>query len=269
MSMTAGQGVTVLLFSSTLLASTACFRAGETGDIAAVKARGKLQMICFPVQENASVYVNLASGPMRRAGTTADFGGSDVDLVDRFAKELGVALEIRTAPVPGYGELIPALLRGEGDLVASSFSITPERQKVVDFTVPYMQVHSYVYTRADSDIAKLDDLRTRVGAVVRGSNHYERLRTLGVNEALIKQVEFSLDGYLAVKDRAADYTIMERSAAPDALKLEPGFKVALEVGPTDSYGIAVRKGSDLKPALDAFITRLQKSGELAKILKEQ
>lgn len=36
------------------------------------------------------------------------------------------------------GELIPALLEGKGDLVMADLTVTPEREKLVDFTEPWI-----------------------------------------------------------------------------------------------------------------------------------
>jgi ABC-type amino acid transport substrate-binding protein len=110
-------------------------RAGDppTSTVASVKARGKLVMLCFPHQDNGFISVNLGAGPMPKAGGEKNFQGVDVDIMVGFAQFLGVSLEIRSISVPSYGELIPALLRGDGDVIASSFSVTAERQKVVDF----------------------------------------------------------------------------------------------------------------------------------------
>jgi polar amino acid transport system substrate-binding protein len=230
-------------------------------ELAQVKARGKLVMLCFPVQGNSSVFVNLEAGPMRRVGTTEHFKGTDVELMALFSKELGVTLEIRPVSVPSYAELIPALLRGEGNVIASSFSITEERRQLVDFSIPYAQLHAYVFTRKASGITSPEDLLTRVGTALHGSNHYEHLRKLGVPESLIKRVEFPLDGYRAVESGEADYGVIEASTREIAIANRPGFEVVFELGVSDAYGVAIRKGSDLKAPLDAFITKIKASGE--------
>jgi ABC-type amino acid transport substrate-binding protein len=43
------------------------------------------------------------------------------------------------------------------------------------------------------------------------------------------------------------------------------LKVAVRIRPSEQ-GVMVRKGSDLKPSLDAYIDTLRKSGELGKLL---
>src|SRR5579864_2821888 len=107
-------------------------QAAPTGDLAAVKQRGKLVMLTYPVQGTHFISANLDA--MRERGLKLVelrqpelFQGIDVDLMSGFARSLGVALEIH-AITGGYGALIPALLAREGDLVASEFTITPGRR---------------------------------------------------------------------------------------------------------------------------------------------
>src|SRR5512132_4337065 len=60
--------------------------------------------------------------------------GSDVDLAKLLAKDLGVQLEIVTTTGPSR---IPMLQTNKADIVVSTLSITPDRAKVIDFSIPY------------------------------------------------------------------------------------------------------------------------------------
>ena len=60
--------------------------------------------------------------------------GFDIEIVNYMAKKLGVKVDLR--PVTSANR-IPMLANGTIDLLAASFTITTEREKVVDFTIPY------------------------------------------------------------------------------------------------------------------------------------
>lgn len=77
-------------------------------------------------------------------------------------------------------ELLPALLEGRGDLVASGFTVTPAREAQAAFTQPYFDdVREVLVTRADAPpLASLDELAGRVIHVVAGSSHAEHLEAL-------------------------------------------------------------------------------------------
>jgi len=240
------------------------------GTLAAVKARGRLIMVCFPHQDNPFVHVNVAQGAMKKVGTVADFEGVDVDLMSAFAKSLGVELEIRPITTPSYAELIPALLAGPGDVIASSFSITPERAAQVDFSAPYFEVHQAVLALADSKISKAEDLAGKTAAVVAGTAMEARIRGLGIPDERIRREGFSRDALLDVANGDADFTIIELDnygTFEPLLKAFPKLKVKFRIGGATEFGFAVPRGSDLKPALDAFVAKERSSGELAKFIK--
>lgn len=240
------------------------------GDLADIKSRGKLVMLSFPLMEGAFVTVDVEA--MRSLGRKltemsdpAHFRGVDVELMTGFAQSLGVKLELKPQ-AGGYEALIPALDRGEGDLVSSSLTITPKRLAVADFSTPYFLQWVVVAVRPDSKVKSLDDLKGKRVAVMQGSSQFERLQGLNLNPT-IQLTSFALQNYNAVLEGEAEFTLMDSRAAvgEPVSDTYPGLKVAARVGEV-GYGVAVRKGSDLKAALDAYFDGLRQSGELEKIL---
>jgi polar amino acid transport system substrate-binding protein len=240
------------------------------GDLADIKARGKLIMLSFPLVEGAFVTVDVEA--MRNLGRKLTemndpehFRGIDVELMKGFAQSLGVKLEIKPEP-GGYEALLPALDRRDGDLVSSSLTITPKRLAVADFSTPYFLQWVVAAVRPDSKIATLADLKGKKVVVMQGSSQFERLQGLNLNPK-IQLTSFALQNYNAVLEGEAEFTLMDSWAAvgEPVSATYPGLKVAARVGDV-GYGVAVRKGSDLKAALDAYFDGLRQSGELEKIL---
>jgi membrane-bound lytic murein transglycosylase MltF len=83
--------------------------------------------------------------------------------------------------------LYESLTRGRGDVVAASVTVTPERAKLVDFTIPVMStVREIVVTGPGGPaIAKVDDLSGQTVYVREKSIQFESLEKL--NDALEKQ----------------------------------------------------------------------------------
>ena len=65
-----------------------------------------------------------------KAGTP---GGFDIDAVNWIAKKMGFT--VKQQPLDWDG-IIPNLVAKKIDFIASGMSITPERQKIVNFTIP-------------------------------------------------------------------------------------------------------------------------------------
>jgi membrane-bound lytic murein transglycosylase MltF len=81
-------------------------------------------------------------------------------------------------------ELIPALLDGRGDVVMADLTVTPERARTVDFTLPWIAgVEEIVVTKPDAPpVASVEDLSGREIFVRESSSYYQSLVKL--NEQL-------------------------------------------------------------------------------------
>lgn len=256
--------VTALAALPPAAAQTPASRTGS--DLARVKKSGKLVMLAFPHQQNPFIRVNLEKGAMVRSGSAEYFRGLDVDLMSGFARKLGVALEIHPVSEPSYGALIPDLLAGQGDLIASSLTITEERRRQVDFSRPYFRAWPVIVTREhDDEIRGLADLKYRVGAVGKGSSHEERLLKMGVASEMLRRYDFAIEAYGAVADGQAEYLMADNSSAATVLKEEPGLKIAFSLPEEHFFGIALPPGSDLLPALDEYLAEAEQSGELERL----
>ena len=65
-----------------------------------------------------------------------DIVGFDITMGQNIAKDLGVKLEVVDM---AFDSLIPALASGAIDFIAAGMSVTEERKKNVDFSLPYYQ----------------------------------------------------------------------------------------------------------------------------------
>jgi polar amino acid transport system substrate-binding protein len=225
--------------------------------VAAVKARGKLIMLCFPHQESPFIRVDVEIG-------IDQYDGIDYEIMTGFARSLGVTLEVHPVK-PSFATLVPALLAGEGDVIASSFSITPERRQKVDFSRPYFAVHTVVLVRKDSHLASPADLAGKTAATVAGSSLEERIKEL--HPGRIHHVDFTRWNYDALSEQQADFTVLDDTSTLRLLPLYRDLKVAFQLQGVDDYAFAVAPGSDLREALDRFLDDLRRSGRLDKILQ--
>jgi glutamate transport system substrate-binding protein len=87
------------------------------------------------------------------------YEGFDVDVATYVAKELGYKaseIEWKEAPSADRENLI---VNGDVDLIAATYSITPERKERVDFAGPYLVAHQDMLVRKDyNDIKSEGDL---------------------------------------------------------------------------------------------------------------
>jgi ABC-type amino acid transport substrate-binding protein len=257
------------LVTSVLLLSAAfpAFAAGNDA-AAVVKARGKLVVVCFPQQGSPFISVNTAAGPMPKVGGADRFNGIDVEILSGFAKSLGVQLELFPIDVPQVSELLPSLQRGDGDILIGGFTITTDRQKVVDFTVPYHQIHDVVVVQRDSKITSLDGLVGVKAVALAGASQIEVIKKLAIRDLQLQTVEFVRDGYTAVKNGTADVFFSESDDAKASLTEFDTLKIGFTLPSTQSIAYALPKGSNLVTALNAYLVKIKASGELSRIISK-
>jgi membrane-bound lytic murein transglycosylase MltF len=167
-------------------------------------------------------------------------------------------------------QLLPALAAGKGDIAAGNLTITPERQKLVDFsTAVYSDVSEVVVAGpASPPIASLDDLSGKEVFVRKSSSYYESLVALNAkfraaqkppvtlreapetleDEDLLEMLNAGLVSLLVVDKHKADFwkQIFPKLVVHETVAVRTGGEIAW----------ALRQGSPkLKAALDDFVTR--------------
>lgn len=248
-------------------------RPGAASDLARVKQRGRLVMICFPNQDNPMVAANLDVMRQQRLKLTQlrrpdQFVGIEVEIMQGFARSLGVELEIH-ALTKGYDALMPALGHHQGDVAASSLTITSQRQKVADFSSSIHTTWVLVVVRRDSPLAAIADLAGKRASVMRGSSQEEFLRE-AVPTAKVLSTTFMGENLLALAEGRVDFTLIDSTSSSgenldsSATGSYQNLKVGFPLRKVEN-GIAVRKGSDLLAPLNAYLAGIRQSGELQRL----
>ena len=226
-----------------------------SGDMGDVKKHRVLRVL---TRNNAVSYFLLRG----------EAAGFDHDLMKRFADGLDVRLQMVVPP--SHADLVPWLLQGKGDVIAASYTVTPERGKQVAFSVPYLEIQELLVQRASEPVLKsLADLRGRRIRVRAGTSYQttlERLRAKGAaftmelarsdeeTEQLIAEVAAGEVDLTVVDSHIYQAERVWRTDVVAAFPLEPGEKKQL--------AFAVRpKDKELKAALDRYVHQTYKGLE--------
>jgi polar amino acid transport system substrate-binding protein len=234
-----------------LALTTGAPRADTLGDIKAAK--------------KIRISIDLTNSPYGRTDEKLQPSGSDVEIAKLLARDLGVEFEI--VPTTGASR-IPNLTSGKADLVISSLSITPERAKVVDFSVPYADLLSVVAGPKSINVKTLQDLDGKKVAVTRGTTQDTDL-TARAKGAQVVRYEDDATLALAVASGQADLFATGRAqvvvinAKNPARELEP--KIVLQ---TFLLAMGVRKGdAELLAYVNNWVKTNLKNGRLNAINK--
>ncbi|MCH9651127.1 MAG: ABC transporter substrate-binding protein [Deltaproteobacteria bacterium] len=246
-------------------------RATVRSDLAEIQKRGKIVMLTVPWQENLFVRTNIEAGPMQRKAGPEFFEGSDVDLMSEIARELGVELEIVPAMgeggIPSYSALIPALLREEGDVIASAFSVTATRREKIDFSAPYFHNQVVIITRKGPKGSQATDLAGLRAAIIPQTSLVEDLAALQIDGVQRVEVDIILEAYEAVSEGRADFLLdYLSSGVANFLSLFDNLEIARSLPAADTFAIGLRPGSDLEEPINQVIEKLRSSGRLEQIM---
>ena len=144
------------------LALVACGGGGSqaTDLLGAIKERGYILISTDPNYAPQSFLNTEGKRPADTkcpsdALTTAEMQGFDVDVAISVGDALGVETCFAT---PGWDTLTAGNWANKWDMSVGSMTITTERQKVLDFSVPYYYTPAVVAVLADSGITSLDQL---------------------------------------------------------------------------------------------------------------
>ena len=163
------------------------------------------------------IAIDLAIPPFGMTDDKMQATGSDVDLARLLARDLGVELEIVTTTGPTR---IPMLQTNKTDIVVSTLSITPERAKVIEFSLPYADYPSVVGALQTLSIRQLSDLDGKKVAVVRGTTQDSDL-TKQAKGAQLVRYEDDATMALAVASGQVDILATARSLLPAISKKNP------------------------------------------------
>lgn len=218
-------------------------------------------------QKVLRVAIDLNAPPYGMKNDALKAVGSDVETAQMIADNLGVKLEI----VPTtQANRIPFLLTNKADVVISSLSMTDERKKVVDFTIPYAAIQSVIAAPKDMAIKQMSDLAGKTVVTARGTtndNNVTKLAPAGTN---VVRFENDATAITAITSGQASIFSTAPSIVAALNKKDPAKALEIKVVmATAMMGFGVTKdNSALKDKLNTLIRQDLKSGKLNEVFKK-
>ncbi|MEU9014911.1 glutamate ABC transporter substrate-binding protein [Streptomyces sp. NPDC048479] len=192
------------------------------------------------------------------------YTGLDVDVAAYVAKQLGYKptdIEWKEAKSADRETL---LQRGDVDYIVASYSITPERQKKVDFAGPYLLAHQDVLIRADDNsIKKPEDLNNKKLCSVTGSTSAQNVKTKIAPKAQLQEYGGYSECLTGLENKVID-ALTTDDAILAGYAAQPEFKGKFKLGgfklSNENYGIGVQKGSELKAKINTALEKMVSDG---------
>jgi polar amino acid transport system substrate-binding protein len=193
--------------------------------------------------------------------------GYDVDVARRFAelafgKRTRISLTCVTTP-----SRIPALQRGDVDIIISTLTWTSAREEVIDYSYPYYNATGRLLVPNNSNIQRLIDLRGKRIATTRGSI-YDRY----VGNCFSTASKVLSDSPVAALENL-------RSGRADTFMFDDTFLLGVAANDTNlkmtthkflavPYGIGIRKNeAEMKRWVNAAVLLMKRRDEFWAILR--
>lgn len=165
--------------------------------------------------------------------------GFERELLDGFCRVHGLTLEV--VPVRDFDEMIPMLLRGEGDVIAGIVDTPTRRERIAFSTEVFPLRHMAVSRRPRGPVRDAEALQDLRVGVIPGTSWEEVVVEAGVppeSRVSFRDAEALLVGLREEKVDAVVMALLDYSLARkrDADLVAGGF-----VGPTSSAAFGARK----------------------------
>jgi polar amino acid transport system substrate-binding protein len=200
--------------------------------------------------------------------------GMDPDIAEGVASLMGLELSLKDA---AFDSIIPSLASGRYDLGMSSFTITAERQKQVDFVSYFIGGDGLLVKQGNPKDLTIDESLCGVKvAVLKGSTQDlesvpmldEKCSAAGKPKVAASVVPGSNDLGLALQSGRVDGVLTDNSNAADVATKSNG-KMEVASGPPFNpapFGIASQKDSGMAKAVQKALEKMVADGSYQKIL---
>ncbi len=244
------------LIGGLAVAAIALAAPARADDLAKIKKAGELK-----------IALSGAYPPFSMVNDQNQVVGFDVSIGKAIAKKMNVKPVVVTTAWDG---IIAGLLANKYDTIVGSMTITPQRQKAVDFVGPYYHAGRAVFVAKDSKIESMKDLKGKTVGVTLGETHEKWARKQTDMDWTIKTYKGLPELILELEHGRIAAMIID--SVPGEVAIQKNHQPIRQLdtpnieGGHVSVGIAIRKDNpELKAAMQKALDEIMKDGTYKKI----
>ncbi|HNJ82463.1 MAG: basic amino acid ABC transporter substrate-binding protein [Piscinibacter sp.] len=254
-----------LLCAGVLLA--ACGKKEAAAPAASAPAPAASVAAAPPPAKVFVVGTDAAYAPFESQNEKGEIVGMTIDMLSAVASKAGVEIKFVNTPWEG---IFNSLQQGDRDILASSITITDERKQTMDFTNPYFDAYQLIAVKANSKVAKFDDLKKLKVGVQTGTTGDEVVtKQQGKNSTNIKRFESTPLALKELEAGGVDAVVADNGVVINYVTNNPGAKfktVSDKAFAPEQYGFAVKKGNaELLEKLNKGLADIKADGSYDKI----
>lgn len=192
--------------------------------------------------------------------------GFEIDLATALTKKmLGKDAKAKFVTVTSQSR-IPLLKNGNIDAIIATMTITPERQKTIDFSNSYFGAGQSLLVKDNSSVKKVEDLNNKTIIGVVGSNSVENVKKFAPKAQVLQLPDYA-QALTALKSGQGDALTTDNVILAGMAVNNPGYKLQGKAFTTEPYGIGINKGQDdFRKAVNKALKEVQQDGTYNKLI---
>ena len=215
--------------------------------------------------EKLTVGSDIPYPPFEQKAPGGGYTGFDVELMEAIGKEIGREPEFIDS---SFETIFRDVAQGKFEAVMSAATITPEREKVVSFSLPYYLSEQAILVKEGSEITGLSDLKGKVIAAQQGTTGLE----LGKEKAEAKEIRpfpEGPDADNALKAGVVEAVIIDAPVAKKQAEELGGIEIVEKVPTDETYGIALApESTELLEQINEGLKKAIEDGNYTKVYEK-
>ena len=191
----------------------------------------------------------------------AKLAGFEIEIINAIAQSLKKTIHFHDIAFEG---LIQTVAKKQVDGAISAIARTQEREKEVDFSIPYHRSMTVVVAPFASSIRSVDDLHDKVVGVETGTTYENDIKKKFKDIKLFSRTKFTelLD---ALHEGKCHAIVTGYSEAYELQNNTPHLEIIPIEGTVITFSIALPKGSTLLGPINDKLQSMIKNGEIHKL----
>lgn len=192
--------------------------------------------------------------------------GIDPDIAAIIGERLG--RKVKILPI-GFNSIIPSIERKLGDIGIAAITVTPERQKCVDFSIPYARSELFIISLNSFPITNREELDgIRIG-VKQGTTSHAAVRQIGLKKMDLYTFPTTMHVLKALLSEDVDAIVIDQQTATwitaqyDQTQSHPMKETA------EYYAICVQKNNTkLLAEINKILEEMISQGEIEALMNK-
>lgn len=187
--------------------------------------------------------------------------GFEIEIINAVAKGMERTIHFHDIAFEG---IISTVAKRQVDGAISSIARTPEREKEVDFSIPYHRSMTVIVVPLVTSIRGVDDLHDKIIGVEKGTTYENDIKKKFKDIKLFARTKFP-ELLSALEEGKCQAIVTGYSEAYELQNNNPSLKIIPIEGTSIAFSIALPKGSAWLAPINDKLQRMIKNGDIHKL----